>query len=493
MKAPNSKGQELTRRITEGPIIRALIFLALPIVGANLLQTAYQLADTFWVGRVGEEAVAAVSLSFPIIFLMVSVAGGFAIAGTILVAQYAGQNNGKGVSESAGQMITLLTAISVGIAVLGYFISEPLLNLMGAEPKVMPGATSYLQLTFLGMPLFFGYFIFQSLMQGVGDTRTPLWIILGTVILNIVLDPIFIFGWGPIAAYGVTGAAIATLIAQGVAAVIGMAIIFSSKFSFPILPKNLLPDWQIIKKMLRLGFPASIEQSTQSLALLVMTFLVASFGTATVAAYGIGGRVLSFVIIPALGFTQATTTIVGQSIGAKKIERAREAGIVAAKISFFLLTAIGFTFSIFADEIAHIFIPEGGEATLQAGEFIRIMAFSFGFMGAQQTLSGAFRGAGNTLAAMMIAILTLWVFRFPLAYILSKHTPLSEEGLWWSIPISNIIAAVAAIVWFRHIDWSKSSVAKKETEVEATLDVEKPSETSKEPLLLSEGKSTKKD
>lgn len=458
MQKINDKGRELTRRLTEGSITRALIFLSLPIVGANLLQTAYQLADTFWVGRLGDEALAAVSLSFPIVFLMVALGGGFGIAGTILVSRFAGEGNYKEVNRASGQMVTLLFALSLVIAAVGYFISTPLLGLMGAEPDVLPQAVSYLRLTFLGMPFFFGYFIFQSLMRGVGDAKTPLWIILGTVILNIVLDPVFIFGFGPIPAFGVTGAAIATLIAQALAAIIGLGIIFSGRYHIAIKLKNLIPDWGLIKTMFRLGLPASIEQSAQSIGVLVMTFLVASFGTATIAAYGIGGRVLSFVIIPAIGFAQATTTIVGQNIGARKHERAKETGIVAAKISFAILTGIGVIFFLFAEQIATVFIPDGGQAVEEAATLIRIMSLSFGFMGVQQTLSGAFRGAGKTLVAMMIAVLALWVFRFPLAYILSKHTTLAEVGVWWSFPVSNIISAVAAMIWFRQINWQETSV-----------------------------------
>jgi len=169
--------------------------------------------------------------------------------------------------------------------------------LMGAEPAVLAGAVSYLQISFIGVIFLFAYFVFQSLMRGVGDVKTPMYIVFGTVLLNLVLDPLFIFGFGPIPAYGVSGAAIATIGTQGIAAIIGIMMLFSGRYGIHLKRNHLKPDFAIIKKMFKLGYPASIEQSARALNFTVMTLLVASFGTLAVASYGIGFRILSFIII----------------------------------------------------------------------------------------------------------------------------------------------------------------------------------------------------
>jgi len=187
---------------------------------------------------------------------------------------------------------------------------------MGAEPAVYAAAVSYIRISFIGMVFVFIYMVFQSLMRGVGDVKTPMYIVFGAVLLNLIFDPLFIFGYGFVPAFGVAGAAVATIGTQGLAAIIGLAILLSGRHQLHLQLNDLKLDVALFKKMFRLGLPASIEQSTRALGMTVMTFLVASFGTLTLAAYGIGSRILSFVIIPALGFSMATSTLVGQNIGA---------------------------------------------------------------------------------------------------------------------------------------------------------------------------------
>ena len=438
---------------TKGPIVKALIGLSLPIVFANILQTAYQLIDTFWVGRLGAVAVAAVSLSFPVIFLLISLGGGLAIAGTILVAQYKGQGNTEQVDYVSAQTLFLMVAVSIVVSFFGYMISGPVMKLIGAGPDVLPAATSYLQISFLGMVFMFGFFVYQSLMRGVGDVKTPLYIVFTTVLMNLMLDPLFILGWGPIPAYGVSGAALATVGTQGVAAIVGMILLFSGRYGIQLKFSNLKFDLPLFKRMFRLGFPASVSQSTRALGLGIMAVLVATFGTMTVASYGIGMRIFSFIIIPALGLSMATSTLVGQNLGAGRKDRAEAIAKKSLQIGFVVLTALGIILFLAARSITAAFIPDD-PAVIEAGSyFVRIMALSFGFVGLQQTLNGTFMGAGETRISMVLSILALWVFQFPLAFILSKYTSLAETGIWWSIPISNVLAAIIAYMWFLKGSW----------------------------------------
>ncbi|MDK2947634.1 MAG: hypothetical protein PWQ63_794 [Methanolobus sp.] len=444
--------------LTEGPIFKSLITLAVPIIFANILQSAYQLIDTFWVGRLGQEAVAAVSISFPVIFLLISFGGGLAIAGTILVSQYEGKGDKRNVNYVSAQTMLMLLVISVFLTIIGYYASPGLMRLMGAEPDVFLGAVSYLRISFLGLIFMFAYFVFQSLMRGVGDVKTPMYLVFVTVLLNLVFDPLFIFGYGPIPGYGVSGAALATVGTQGIAAVVGIYILFSGKYGIKLSLKDMKPDINLINRMIRLGFPASIEQSTRALGLTVLTLLVASFGTVIVAAYGIGSRILSFVIIPALGLSMATSTLVGQNIGAGKVNRAEEVAKVSGWIGFISLTLVGIIIYFLAEPLSAFFIPGETEAISSSALFIKIMALSFGFMGIQQVLTGAFRGAGDTLIAMILAIVSLWVLQFPLAYILSQDTVLAEQGIWWAFPVTNIIGAFISIAYFMKGNWKDHRV-----------------------------------
>ncbi|MBT3817083.1 MAG: MATE family efflux transporter [Candidatus Magasanikbacteria bacterium] len=449
---------KVKNNLTEGSILSSLLALSVPIIFANLLQTAYQLTDTFWVGRLGTVAVAAVSISFPIIFFIISLGGGLAMAGTILVAQYKGRENKKAVDHVTSQTMVLVVFISIILATLGYVLSPFLISLMGAEPSVFSSAVSYIKISFIGMIFMFTYMAFQSLMRGVGDVKTPMYIVFGTVLLNLILDPLFIFGYGVIPAFGVSGAAVATIGTQGLASIIGIVLLIRGKYQIQLHLNDLKPDWVLIKKMCTIGFPASIDQSTRALGMVVMTFLVTTFGTMTLAAYGIGSRILSFVIIPALGLSIATSTITGQNIGAGKIDRAEKITKLSAFVGFIILTIVGIIMFLFASQISAIFIPGEIETIQSSALFIKIMALTFGFIGIQMSLNGLFRGSGNTMIPMVLTIISLWVLRFPLAYILSKHTALAEIGLWVSFPIANVIAAVITIIWFMKGTWKHKQI-----------------------------------
>jgi len=449
--------------LTEGPILKSLLAMSLPIVFANVLQSAYQLVDAFWVGRIGAEAVAAVSLSFPVMFLMIAFGGGLAIAGTILVAQYKGKGDQAQVDHIAAQTLATMTLISVSVSVVGYVLAPTLMVLMGAQAGVLPGAVAYLQISFLGLVFLFGFFIFQSLMRGIGDVKTPLYIVLGTVLLNLVLDPLFILGYGPIPSFGVAGAALATVGTQGLAAVVGVYLLFSGRYGIHLKPQNLVLDFPLIRKMFWLGFPSSIDQSTRALGLMVMTFLAASYGTLIIAAYGIGSRILSFIIIPALGLSMATSALVGQNIGAGKVDRAEKIAQMSVILAFSVLTFVGILLFVFARPLAAAFIPNDPAVIKQSAAFTRTMALAFGFLGVQQTLSGVFMGSGNTRTSMSITIISLWLLQVPLAYGLSRHTDLAATGIWWAFPISNVVTAFIAWGVYSKGNWKQRKITEEFT------------------------------
>lgn len=451
----------------DGPILRALVKLAVPIVLANLLQTGYQITDAFWVGRLGAAAVAAVSVSFPVTFLMIAIGGGLAVAGATLTAQYAGAKNQPMVNHVAAQTMLMVFGVSVILGSIGIVAAPLILKLIGVTPEVYAEALGFMRVSFVGLIFIFAFAMFQALMRGVGRAMPPLYIVLGTVILNFALDPIFIFGWGPIPAAGVMGAAIATLATQALATTIAMVLLMRGTYGIAISPQGLAPDFAYIARAFFLGFPTSIELSARALGLMIMSLLVASFGTVTLAAYGIGSNVLQVVTIPALGLSTAAASLVGQNIGAGQIDRAAQVTKLASAIGFAVLTIVGLVGFAVAPLIVRFFIPGDAEVIAEGASFIRTTALAWGFIAVQLTLVSTFRASGNMLAAMILALVSQWVLQFPMAYALSRPHILGAAGLWWSFPVTNILTAGVAFLWYARGDWKEKRLT------EITADQEK--------------------
>lgn len=442
---------------TKGPILKALITISLPIIFANIFSTVYQLTDTFWVGRLGEEAVAAVSLTFPISFFLGSLTIGLASAGSILVAQFKGKKDQKSIDYTSAQTMSLLFIVATTVAIIGFVFSEFFVGLMSPEPAVAIEATRYLQITFMGFSFFALFFGFQSVLRGVGEVKIPMFIIIFTVLLNFALDPIFILGWGPIPAFGVSGAAIATIGTESLASIMGLYILFKGTRGIKMKLKHLKPDFKELKVLAKIGFPTSIEMSARSFSMVILTFLAAVFGTTAIASYGMGGRILSFVIIPALGIAFGTATLVGQNIGADKFDRAIKTTYIAMKLGFFSLLTLGVLTFLFAEPIVAAFVPGETELIIETAKFLRIMAIGYPFIGLYMGLIGTFRGSGNTKMAMDITII-FGVIMVGTAYILSTYTSLGVEGLYWAYPIANALGTAIGFAYFAGSKWKEKRI-----------------------------------
>lgn len=453
---------------TQGSILKALTVLSIPIIAANLLQTAYQLIDTFWVGRLGANAVAAVSVSFPIVFIIISLGVGLTMAGTILIAQNKGKKDYSAMDHITTQTMFLVFALSVVLSVFGYFISDVMLHWMNIEPVIFTDASKFLKITFLGTVFTFTFMVFQSLMRGIGEVKIPMFIVLGTVLLNLVLDPLFIFGYGFIPRMNVEGAAVATFISQALSTIIGIMILYKGKYGLKLNLKNYKPDFKLYKTIFKLGLPSSIEMSMRGLGMLVMTYLVTKFGTQTLATYGIGSRIFGFIIVPTIGLSMATTTLVGQNIGAGKPDRAEKTAIISAVAGFVGLTIVGIIFFLFAHNIAAFFVPDEPQTIIDSAYFIKILSVGFGFLAVIQVLNGTFRGAGDTMITMIFSMISIWVLRFPIAYYLSHFTDLKAVGIWYSFDFDIAIGFLLTIFWFKRGKWKTKKLTQEMKMVEKT-------------------------
>ncbi len=422
------------------------------------MHVLYNLADTFWVGKLGADAVAAISVGFPLIFLLISIGGGMTIAGTTLVAQYTGAGDKRKTNHVAGQILMFVTFLAIFFSIVGLAFSDEILRLMGAPEDIMEDALAYLNVLFSGVTFMFIFFVFSSLLRGYGDTKTPMKMMVASTLLNIIIDPFLIFGWSVFPELGVAGAAYATIFSRALAGFFGLYMLFTGKKGISLHIRDLIPDPKMLKMILKIGTPAAAEQSIIALGMTVLMGIVSNFGTMVVAAYGIGNRILSVVMMPTRGFSMATTTMVGQNIGAKKIGRAEKTTWTATALIMVILSVFGLIIYIFPEQIIAIFNNDP-EVIKYGVEFLKIVSLSFGFLGVRIVIGGSFRGAGNTVAAMVLAIIALWGLRVPLAELLASQLNWQTSGIWWAMFYSNFISAIIGVLWFRRGKWKNKVIS----------------------------------
>jgi len=446
--------------LTSGSLVKPLFFLSLPVIITNLLRTAYSLVDTFWVGRLSKEALAAITFSYPIVFLFIALGMGIAVAGSVLVAQHEGAGDRRDVEYAASQTVVFSVAVAIVLGIGGYFLVKPVLQILGASPDVMPLATEYLHVVTIGLFALFGFSVFIALMRGFGETLTPMLVMLFSVVLNILIDPFLIFGWLWFPRMGIQGAAIATVFCRGLGLLVGLWILFTGRKGLQIHLSDMKPDLKLFKKIFGIGVPASIEGTGRAVSVNALLSVVGGFTTSVVAGYGIGIRVFSTVFLPALAVSRSVETMTGQNIGAGRFDRAERANYFAAMVMFVAMTLLGVGVFFFSPFIVSIFTTN--DQVIKVGsEFLKYISLTFGFVGSARVFSGGFRGAGKTMVAAAIAVLTLGVIRYPSALILSGN--LGRTGIWWAFVISNIIGLFIAYSWFKQGTW-KSRVIKEEAE-----------------------------
>lgn len=456
-KVINKANLEKRKEILNGPITSTLLKLAWPVVIGNTMQVAYNLTDTFWLGKLGAEPVAAISVGFPLVFLLISIGAGLTVAGTTLVAQYMGSGNQEMANKVTGQIFTFVGGLSIILASIGFIFNKRILQVMGAPEAILGDASAYLNIIFAGVPFMFVFFIFSALLRGYGDTRTPMIMMVFSTLLNIILDPFLIFGIGFIPSLGVRGAAFATIFSRAVAGIIGVYMLFTGKKGLVLTIESLKPDLKEIKKFLVLGLPSAGEQTIVALGMTFLMSIVSQFGTMVVAAYGIGSRILSVVMLPSRGLATATTTMVGQNLGADQPGRAEKTAWVSSAIILTILTLFALLFNLFPRAVISVFNSD--PQVIKIGvSFLRIVGFSFGFLGVRFILGGSFRGAGNTAVAMIIAIIALWGLRLPLAQFLAINLAWGTKGIWWGMFFSNFITAIIAALWFKQGGWKEKVI-----------------------------------
>ncbi len=486
--APERTDNDRSVNVTDGALFGPLLWLSAPIMASQVLQVAYNLADTYWVGRIGPDAVAALSYSWAIVFLMVSIGAGLTVAGTVLVAQNKGAGNLSRSHHVAGQTLAFVTVVAVVLSAAGYVLSPWLIALVGATPGTDPHtyAVSYTRIVFVGAAFMFWFFIFDALSRGWGDTRTPLYLMLFSAVLNVVIDPFLILGFSdnPIFAwvglealeanlhaatgfegYGVAGAAVATVISRGTAAVAGLYLLFSGRVGLRPSLGDLWLRRDTVGKIVEVGVPTAAEMGFRSLGLAVLTAVIAIAGDDAVAAYGIVNRLSSLLFLPALGLARGTETVVGQNLGAEQVDRAKRAvylscGVIVAGMTVLILAAYPF-----AESIVGFFLDADAEGASDVESVVAIGAMyvwivgpAYPFLGVFQIFLGGFRGSGSTRTAMYLSIQELWLYRIPLAYVLLTVVDMGITGVWYAMAFAYVASAITTGLWFLRGTWTETAI-----------------------------------
>jgi len=450
-----SQGLVGRKDLLKMPVLKAITVLAIPLIITNVLFTLYQIIDAYWVGQLGKEAVAAVSISFSVFFVVNSIIFGLSSIGTTLVAQAKGKNDKQKIDFYATQTTFLLAILGIIFGLLGILTTTQLIGFFGAEQIVSQLAAEYLSIIFLGLVFLFIYTGLSSALRGIGEVKLPLFLALVGVVLNFFLDPILMFGFGPIPKMGVGGVAWATTITQGISAVITFLWLKKHKELLHIKKEYFFFDKKTLSTMLKLGIPSTAEFLSRSIGMMLLTFIVAWFGTTAIAAYGIGQRLGAFALIPSFGISLAINTLVAQNLGANKIENVWPTIKKGMIFSFTLLFVLATLLFLFAIPLTGIFVTESPEVVKEAAWFLQIYAYSLCFIGAQVPIIGAYRAAGKTKTAMNLSFIYI-AGQIIIALILSQL--FGTTGIWFAYLIANIFVFILTVIFYKMNPITKSYI-----------------------------------
>jgi putative MATE family efflux protein len=440
--------------LTNGKEGKLIFHFAAPMLLGNLFQQLFSVVDSIVVGNfVGKEALAAVGASFPVIFIMVSMIIGLVMGTTVVISQYFGAKDFVKVKRAIDTMYIFSSVAGILATIVGLIISEPLLRLLGLPEDIMPQAVQYLRIYLSGIIIFFGYNGTSAVLRGLGDSKTPLYFLIIATVANIVLDLLFVavFKWG------VAGAAYATLISNGLA--FGLAIYWLNKTHklIRIAIKGLHFDRDIFRHSIRIGLPTGIQQTLVAMGALALMGIVNKFGTSVIAGFSVASRLDAIATVPAMSFSQAISTFVGQNIGANKPERIR-AGLIATVKMSGIVTIVTTVFIILTSHFLMSLFTKDTEVIRLGDQYLTIVSSFYILFTLMFIYNGVMRGAGDTLVPMFFSLFSLWIIRIPMAWFLSGK--IGVTGIWWAIPAGWMIGLALSFSYYKSGRWRKKTVVK---------------------------------
>jgi putative MATE family efflux protein len=440
--------------LTVGKEGKLIFYFAMPMLLGNVFQQLYNIVDSAVVGNyIGKEALAAVGASFPIIFTLISLIIGVASGAMIVISQYYGAKDIERVKRTIDTFYIFVFLASILISIIGVIYSERIFRLMQLPEDIIPQAKTYFNIYVLGMISFFGFNGTSAVLRGLGDSKTPLYFLILATLINIILDLLFVivFKWG------IAGVAYATLVSQTGAFV--TAILYLNK-THEIVKLRILKlkfDFDLFKKSLRIGIPNGLSQTFVALGAMAMMTIVNTFGTNVIAGYSIAIRLDALAVMPAMNFSAALATFVGQNMGANKQDRVRMGVLSTLAMSGIFSLMVTFSIQLWGEQLLHLFTKDS-EVIRYGFEYLGIVSWFYILFSIMFTYSGVLRGAGDTLIPMFITLTALWIVRIPSAYFLSKR--FGELGIWWAVPMGMITGVILTFIYYKTGRYKTKGVVK---------------------------------
>lgn len=441
--------------LLSGNLLQAILTLAIPVVINSFLQTMYNLTDTYWLGKLGTEELAAINLVSPMQNIVINFGSGITVAGSVLISQYLGAKKDEDARSMANQIFACALIFSLVCAGFCALATPSIVTWLGATEETWSYSKTYLQLVILDMPFLYTVNIYTAINQAQGDTVRPMFLNLFGITLNMIMDPLFMMVFH----MGVAGAALATVGAKAAPAVIAFILLLNKEKDIHLNLRKLKFEKEKLKNILVIGLPTAIGGSTMQFGFLLMTRNVLKYGTQAMAAYGIGNKINSLITLPTNGIGSAVATIVGQNVGAEQYDRAEKGYHLSMRISVVFLLVGGMILSRapISTAIVKIF-SEDSEVISMAADFLSIMAFWCFANGVYNSSMGLFQGSGHTEVTMVIDAARLWIFRFATLYICGSWLHMGVRSVWYSVVVSNGLSAIVLYIVYRTGYWRKKRI-----------------------------------
>jgi len=442
---------------TAGSLNRAILLLAVPMVLEMVLESLFAVVDVFWVGRLGANAVATVGLTESMLSLVFAVGMGLSLSTTAMVARRIGEKDPEGAAVAGVQAIAIGLFVSLAIGLPCFLYAPHLLRWMGASPEIVLGGSGYTRICLGGSCAVLLLFLNNAIFRGAGDAAIAMRLLWVSNIINLVLDPCLIFGWGPLPKLGVTGAAAATLIGRSIGVLYQFYRLLKGTERIRILTRQIELHADVMWRLIRVSFTGILQFAIAHTSWIGLVRIVSIFGAAALAGYTIGIRIVIFVILPSWGLSNAAATLVGQNLGAGKPERAEQAVWRTGLYNVIFLGAVGIFFIVFAESVVRLFTHDPTVVPLGAA-CLRIV--SYGNLGYAyfMVMMQAFNGAGDTITPTIVNFFGFWLFEIPLAYWLAIVLKMHSNGVFFSIAIAETAMAAASAILFKQGRWKKKKI-----------------------------------
>jgi putative MATE family efflux protein len=442
---------------TTGPVGRAVVLLAIPMVLEMVMESVFALTDAFFVSRLGTDAVATVGLTEAMITILFAVAIGTSIAVTAVVARRIGEGDPAGARVASAQSILLGLMLTVVVAVPGVLFAEDLLQLMGGSPQLVATGSGYTKVLFGGSATIMLLFLVNAVFRGAGDAAIAMRVLWIANLCNIVLDPCFIFGLGPFPELGVTGAAVATTVGRGVGVAAQLWVLFRGGSRIRVRLAHFTPQFEIIERLLRLSTGGILQLLIGTSSWIVLVWIIGSFGSAAVAGYTLAIRLIVFALLPSWGLANAAATLVGQNLGAGQPQRAEAAAWRAGLYNMAFLFIVAVVFIAAAAPLIRLFTDDPEVITFGVACLVWV-AIGYPFYAWGMVMVQSFNGAGDTFTPTAINFFCYWVLQLPLAFTLAHPAGLGPPGVFAAITIAESLIAVIGMVVFRRGRWKRRTV-----------------------------------